>query len=118
MRAHKPLAMTACEQAHPHLEKYMQKNYALRDPRKHPDRVLDAVKHDVRQRIKRARGRALPEGQVWRFDCAVGLDAEHLKPVQESDLISAISALAANGAEQLVVALDAHAAPRGTGPAA
>ena len=94
----------------------MQKTYALSDPRKHPDRVLDAVKHDVRQRIKRARSRTLPLGQVWRFDCALGVDAEHLQAVQESEWIGAIGALAATGAAQVVVALDASATTRGTGP--
>ena len=47
----------------------MRKTYPLHIDGRHPDRVLDAVKHDVRKYLKRERRRDLPEGaDFWDFD--------------------------------------------------
>ena len=40
----------------------MRKTFPLRAEGKHPDRVLEAVKHEIRKYIKRERRRDLPEG--------------------------------------------------------
>ncbi len=51
----------------------MKKIFTLAQEGKHPDRVLDAIKHDIRRYIKRERSRALPAGvDFWDFDCRVG----------------------------------------------
>ncbi len=51
----------------------MKKTYPLAIEGKHPDRVLDAIKHDIRKYIKRERNRSLPQGvDYWDFDCRVG----------------------------------------------
>jgi Family of unknown function (DUF6172) len=51
----------------------MKKTFAFAQEGKHPDRVLDAIKHDIRKYIKRERSRALPAGvDFWDFDCRVG----------------------------------------------
>ena len=51
----------------------MRKTYPLRPEGKHPDRVLDAVKHDIRKYMKRERRDPLPEGaDFWDFDCRFG----------------------------------------------
>ena len=47
----------------------MRKIFELRPEGKHPDRVLEAVKHEIRKYIKRERRRDLPEGaHFWDFD--------------------------------------------------
>jgi hypothetical protein len=52
----------------------MRKTYPLHIDGRHPDRVLDAVKHDVRKYLKRERRRDLPEGaDFWDFDCKVAV---------------------------------------------
>jgi hypothetical protein len=40
----------------------MKKTYPLTAEGKHPDRVLEAVKHDIRKYFKRERGRPVPAG--------------------------------------------------------
>ena len=39
----------------------MRKTFPLHIEGKHPDRLLDATKHDIRKYLKRERSRALPE---------------------------------------------------------
>ena len=73
----------------------MRKNFPLHIDGRHPDRVLDAVKHDVRKYLKRERRRDLPEGiDFWDFDCKCGLQAADAEVVHVSALIAAIDALA------------------------
>jgi hypothetical protein len=60
----------------------MRKTYPLRPEGKHPDRVLDAVKHDIRKYMKRERRRDLPEGaHFWDFDCRFGADQDSAQTV-------------------------------------
>ena len=40
----------------------MKKTFPLTQPKLHPDRVLDAVKHEIRKYLKRERRKPLPEG--------------------------------------------------------
>jgi hypothetical protein len=73
----------------------MRKNFPLHIDGRHPDRVLDAVKHEVRKYLKRERRRDLPEGiDFWDFDCKCGLQAADAEVVHLSALIAAIDALA------------------------
>jgi len=73
----------------------MRKNFPLQIDGRHPDRVLDAVKHEVRKYLKRERRRDLPEGiDFWDFDCKCGLQAADAEVVHLSALIAAIDALA------------------------
>ena len=48
----------------------MKKTYALQVEGLHPDRRLDAIKHEIRKYLRRERGKTLPEGaDFWDFDC-------------------------------------------------
>ena len=50
----------------------MKKTYPLRIEGKHPDRVLEAVKHDIRKYFKRERNRPVPVGaDIEAVDAAV-----------------------------------------------
>jgi len=72
----------------------MRKNFPLQIDGRHPDRVLDAVKHDVRKYLKRERRRDLPEGiDFWDFDCKCGLQAADAEVVHVSALIASIDAM-------------------------
>ena len=46
----------------------MKKNFPLHAEGKHPDRVLEAVKHDIRKYFKRERGRPVP-AEIGRASC-------------------------------------------------
>ena len=73
----------------------MRKNFPLHIDGRHPDRVLDAVKHDIRKYLKRERRRDLPEGiDFWDFDCKCGLQSEDAEVVHVAALVAAIDALA------------------------
>jgi len=82
----------------------MKKNYPLQADGKHPDRVLEAVKHDIRKYFKRERGRALPKGvDFWDFDCKVGLTADSAEMVRVGAVIEAVDAAAKTSAASVYV---------------
>lgn len=82
----------------------MRKTYQLNIEGKNRDRLLDAVKHDIRKYAKRQRRTALPEGvDFWDFDCKLGLSAETAAPVHFGSLIEQLDAAAKEGAAALYV---------------
>jgi hypothetical protein len=82
----------------------MKKNFPLQIEGKNPDRVLEAVKHEIRKYFKRERNRALPkEVDFWDFDCKVGLTAESAEVVKVSAVIEGVDALAKEGVASVYV---------------
>ena len=82
----------------------MRKTYPLQVEGRHPDRVLDAIKHDVRKYLKRERRRPLPaEVDFWDFQCQFGLSAETAQPVHLSAVIASIDSAAKEQATQVYV---------------
>jgi hypothetical protein len=91
----------------------MRKTYPLRPEGKHPDRVLEAVKHDIRKYLKRERRRELPEGMhFWDFDCRFGASQEVAQGLHVAALIGELDTLAKAGAEQAYVEILARPAVR------
>lgn len=82
----------------------MRKTYRLDLEGKHPDRLLEASKHDIRKYIKRERGKALPAGaDFWDFDSKVGVDEATAQPVVFAELTRAVDALVTAGNKQFFV---------------
>jgi hypothetical protein len=82
----------------------MKKNFPLQVEGKNSDRVLEAVKHEIRKYFKRERNRALPkEVDFWDFDCTVGLTAESAEVVKVSAVVEGLDALAKQGAASAYV---------------
>jgi hypothetical protein len=82
----------------------MRKTFPLKPEGKHPDRVLDAVKHEIRKYMKRERRRDVPAGaDFWDFDCRLGADEASAATVHPGSLIEGIDAIAKEGAEQFYV---------------
>ena len=82
----------------------MKKNFPLQAEGKHPDRVLDAVKHDIRKYFKRERSRPVPKGaDFWDFDCKVGASADSAEVVRVGAVIEAVDAVAQSGAKAVYV---------------
>ena len=82
----------------------MKKNFPLQIEGKNADRVLEAVKHEIRKYFKRERNRALPkEVDFWDFDCKVGLTADAAEVVKVSAVIENLDALAKEGAASVYV---------------
>ncbi len=82
----------------------MKKNFPLQAEGKHPDRVLEAVKHEIRKYFKRERNRALPKGvDFWDFDCKVGLTTDNAEVARVGAVIEAVDAAAKTGATSVYV---------------
>lgn len=82
----------------------MKKNFPLHIEGKNPDRVLEAVKHEIRKYFKRERNRVLPkEVDFWDFDCRVGLTAETAEAVKVSAVIEGLDVLAKEGAASVYI---------------
>ena len=82
----------------------MKKTYPLRAEGKHPDRVLEAVKHDIRKYFRRERNRPVPaSADFWDFDCKVGADAASAETVRVGAVIEAVDAAARTGAASVYV---------------
>ncbi len=94
----------------------MRKTYALAVEGKNPDRVLEAVKHDLRRYLKRERARPLPEGvDFLDFDCRFGLSQQDAAPAQVAALIGLLDAAARDGTATVyveVLAKPGHKTPR------
>lgn len=84
----------------------MRKTYPLRPEGKHPDRVLEAVKHDIRKYIKRQRRVPLPTGvDFWDFDCRFGTAQDNAETLHPAALIAQLDELAKAGAATAYVEL-------------
>ena len=82
----------------------MRKTFKLQIEGKHPDRVLDAIKHEVRKYVKRQRRVPLPAGvDFWDFDCKFGLSTETAETVHLSAVIPSIDVAAKEQADQVYV---------------
>jgi hypothetical protein len=87
-----------------YLDQRMKKNFALHIEGKNTDRVLEAIKHEIRKYFKRERNRVLPkEVDFWDFDCKVGLTAETAEVVKVSAVVEGVDALAKEGATSVYV---------------
>lgn len=84
----------------------MRKTYSLQVEGKNPDRVLDAIKHDIRKYIKRERRRDLPKGvDFWDFDCSFGTSEADAKAIHLNDITAQIDAVVQAQGSQFFVSI-------------
>lgn len=83
----------------------MKKIFKLTDEKKHEDRVLEAVKHDIRKYVKREKKKKLEDAKTtyWDFDCKVGATSESAKAVEFDALIKALDEVKGTGATECYV---------------
>ena len=82
----------------------MKKTFQLQVEGKHPDRLLEAIKHEIRKYLKRERRRDVPEGaDFWDFDCKFGLTEDTAEVVHLANVITCIDNAVANKATQFYV---------------
>jgi len=83
----------------------MKKIFKLTDEKKHEDRVLEAVKNDIRKYVKRERKKKLPDATTmyWDFDCKIGTTSDDAEVVAYEELIKALDAVKATGATECYV---------------
>jgi hypothetical protein len=95
----------------------MKKTFKLNVEGKNSDRVLDAIKHEIRQYIKRERRKVLPDGvDFWDFDCQFGLSQEAAIGVHFANITALIDAAAKDGADAFYLELVAKPAVRQVRP--
>lgn len=96
----------------------MRKIFPLHVEGKNRDRVLEAVKHEIRKYIKRERRRDLPEGaDFWDFDCQFGRTKEVAQVAHLSALTGLINEVAAEDGPQIYVEIIAKPGKRTPRPA-
>ena len=83
----------------------MKKIFKLTDPKKHEDRVLEAVKNDIRKYVKREKKKTLSDKATmyWDFDCKIGTSSDDAKEVVFEELIKALDTIKASGATEVYV---------------
>ena len=65
----------------------MKKTFKISHPKIKKDRLVEAVRHDVKKYIKRERNKKLPEGvDFWDFDCKFGNTEEEAKEIHLSEM--------------------------------
>lgn len=92
----------------------MKKTFQLRPEGKHPERVLEAIKHEIRKYLLRERRKPLPAGaDYWDFDCKFGASPEAADVILIGSLTEHIDAAAAQeGATQFYLELLAKTGKR------
>ena len=87
-----------------HHKVHLKKTFKLSSEGKHPDRVLEAIKHEVRKYVKRQRRVALPAGvDFWDFDCKFGASEAAATAVHFATLTGLMDAVAKEKGEQFYV---------------
>lgn len=82
----------------------MKKTFPLAVEGKHPDRVLEATKHEIRKYIQRERRRTLPKGvDFWDFDCKFGTTEDSAVVVHLTEITDRINAVVQDGGTQFYV---------------
>jgi len=80
----------------------LKKTFKLEDGKRHPDRIIEAIKHEVRKYIKREKKKKLPENvDFWKFDCKSSINGEEAQHLEFIDITKAIDEAASCKAETL-----------------
>ena len=91
----------------------MKKTFKLNIEGKHPERLFEAIKHEVRKYVKRERNKALPAGSdYWAFDCRFGATEAEVREVRLADLIGLMDKVKTGGGEGFYIEILARAAVR------
>ena len=97
----------------------MKKTFQLKPEGKHPDRVLEAIKHDIRKYVKRQRRVPLPDGvDFWDFDCRFGTSVAVATDVHFATITALIDAVVKAGGDAFYIELLAKSGHRQIRPQA
>jgi len=95
----------------------MKKTFQLTVEGKNRDRVIEAVKHEIRKYIQRERRKDLPkDADFWDFDCRFGATAEQAEVAHVATLTGLINGAVESGATAFYVELLAKPAQRTAKP--
>jgi hypothetical protein len=95
----------------------MRKTFQLAVEGKNPDRLLEAIKHEIGKYLKRERRRDLPEGvDFWDFACRFGTGDADAKAVHLAELKGLMDGVKAAGGTQFYVEILAKHGVRSAKP--
>ena len=84
----------------------MKKTFNLNIEGKNRDRVLEAIKHEIRKYVKRQRRVPLPEGvDYWDFDCRFGTSKDNAAVVHFATIMALIDTVAKAGGDAFYLEL-------------
>ena len=70
----------------------MKKTFKLNVENKHPDRLLEAIKHEIRKYIKREKRKPLPENvDFWDLKCKFAKNNEEPQIIDFNDITKNIN---------------------------
>ena len=83
----------------------MKKIFKLTDKKKHEDRVLEAIKHELRKYIKRENNKDLPDKETmyWDFECKIGVTEKDAKTIAIKDLIKELNTIKKAGVLEVYI---------------
>ena len=88
----------------------MKKVFLLKQEKRNRDRAVEAIKHEIRQYIKRERKKRLPEGAtVWQFDCLFGKDISSAATLAFNEITASIEKADSEGWDSFYIELLARA---------
>ena len=97
----------------------MKKTFVLNQEGKNRDRVVEAVKHEIRKYQQREIRKALPAGvDYWDFDCKVGSSPDTAEALHIAELTAGINAVVASQSDNLYVEIVAKHGVRAARPQA
>jgi len=96
----------------------VKKVFKLIDPKKHADRVLESIKHDIRKYVKREKRKELadPESTYWDFDCKIGVTDQEAETVVYEELLKALDTIAATDATEVYIEILVKTVPKPVKP--
>lgn len=91
----------------------MKKTFKLHIEGKNSDRLLDAIKHEVRKYVKREKRKTLPQGaNYWAFDCKFGVTAEVAESLHLGEITKQMDVVSKAGGDSFYVEVIARPAVR------
>jgi hypothetical protein len=82
----------------------LKKVFKLTQENKHPDRVLDSIKYDIRRYLKRERKKKLPEDSIfWEFDCKFGKSSDESESINASEIITSLDKAKESGWKEFYI---------------
>jgi len=88
----------------------LKKTFLLTDPRKDSQRVLEAVKSNIKKYIKREKRKELPEGSnFWKIDCKFGTSKETAIEIRFEDIMKNINEVFDGGQDSFYIELTSSA---------
>jgi hypothetical protein len=90
----------------------VKKTFSLNQPGKHPDRLIEAIKNELRKYLRRENRRELPEEMAyWDFDCRFGPTEAGAEKIPPADVIKSVDKAKTAGWEQFYMEILVRAVP-------